>query len=387
MAVASRSIRTSGYSFKGIIFTIIGILVIIALFFIPEIIQFQRSISGISTSVGAMKTLQTAAVSIPKDPKDSQLNRIASLIDSGYLEKLGNTDAKKVASDSAAVPVTETKTDASSAVKSADKKESGASWKAIKSRESKSALRKAHDEMLNILRTLPTDRRGSRFALLNFANGLEQLVDGNNEKTLAASDAIRQLETLYSACIKEFINEGVSQIAYKRFVGIDFGPTISTWSLKLSGQLVPFNPQLTLTQLSISQRKASDTSAPVIVSFEGYIVGDDVERIEMVCGGIRFDDLLPKKVDASGYRKFKSKRFDLTGKVLLKVYDRRGRVYQKLYSFYPRARIFETRKGRFIIPKTASEYDNRLDRFFTYQVSREDTTTDAFLVNQGFERF
>ena len=385
MAVASRSVRSSGFSFKGVLFTGIGIALIVALFFIPEIIQFQRSGSGTDSqkSASGMKTLQTAAVSIPKDPKDSQLNRIASLIDSGYLDRMGSKPAPESKPGDPKAANANSKTEG----KAANQKETGISWKGLKSKDSRMAMKRAHDEILNILRSLPADRKGSRFALLNFANGLEQVVDGGMDKTVPAPEALAQLENLHSACIKEFLREGVDQVSYKRFVAVSFGPAISKYSIKLSGQLVPFNPQLTLINLDMSSRRGKDANAPVMVAFEGFVVGDDVDRIEMVSGGIRFDDIIPRKVESSGYRKFKTKRFELTGKVLLKVFDNRGRVYQKLYSFYPRARIFESRNGRFMIPKTVSEYDNRLDRFFTYQVSKPSEVSDRFFESQGFEKF
>lgn len=376
MAGASRSVRSQGFSFRGFIFLILGLGLLVALFFIPEIIQLQ---SGKSTSGSNMKTLQTAAVSAPKNPKESQLNRISALIDSGYLEKLGETGTAKGTSDDP-----QDKQASQDSGKSDLKSHEGVSWKGIKSKDSKAEVKKSHTEITNIANTLPADKKGSRLALLNFANGLQQVVEGNTEKNMPAQEALVKLENLHSTATRELLREGVSPVAYRRFNSLFYGSELSRYSIKLSGDLIPFNPQLTLTNLDLSRR---GKGGPLNISFDGYVVGEDVDRIELVCGGVRFDDIQPRGVNASGLRKFKSKRFALTGKVLLKVFDHRGRVYQKLYSFYPRARIFENQKGRFQIPASASDYDTRLDKFFTYQISQTNESSENFFESQGFEKF
>jgi predicted RNA-binding protein len=393
VAVASRSVPSSGLNFKGIVFTLLALALVVGLFFIPEIIQFQRTISGTTKVVGAMKTLQTATVKTPADPKDSQLSRIAALIDSGYLARIssGRTDdQKKTAEKPAEVSVATDKNKkevSPESQKSIVTNDSGLNWKAIKSKESRPAIQKAQSQMMEILGMIPVDRRGSRFALLNFANGVTQILESSYEKTSTAPQAINLLEKLHSATVKEFLREGVGQVIYKRFVGIDFGSVLSSASPILSGQGIPFNPQLTLTKVALQQKKKGQVEQSLKVSFEGYVVGDDVVRIELVSAGIRLDDILPKKSDANGYRKFRIKSFELDGKVLLKVFDRHGRLFQKLYSIYPRARIFENQKGRFQIPDAVSEYDNRLDRFFTMEVSEPTEKSDLFLESQGFEKF
>lgn len=56
-----------------------------------------------------MKTLQTATIKTPSDQKDSQLSRIAALIDSGYLERISSgkqDETKKPAEKTADASVT-----------------------------------------------------------------------------------------------------------------------------------------------------------------------------------------------------------------------------------------------------------------------------------------
>lgn len=391
MAVASRSIQSSGFSFKSLVLAIIAVIVVLALFFIPEIIQLQRSISGTTKVVSALKTFKTATAKAPSDQNESQLSRIASLIDSGYLERISSGQAE---------PENKTESKATTAADGdknikqvavavpavAESSPDQITWKAIKSKNSKTAIKKAQGQISKILQTIPTYNSASRFALANFINGLERLQDANTEKTLSAKDAQKLIEKLYSASLNALVSDTVDQLTYKRFSGIDFGPALRQGSALLSGQATTFNPQLTITGVSVAKRGRA-VDSPIMVSFEGFIVGDDVVQIEMISDGVRFDDIVPKKVDPSGYRNFKVKRFELSGKVLLKVVDRNGRVFQKLYSFYPRAKIFEVKSGKFTIPKASSEYDARLDRFFTMQVSAPTGASDSFLESNGFEKF
>lgn len=387
MAIASRSVRSPGVSFRGIFFTGLALILVVGLFFIPEIIQFQRKLTGSTqkgSGKGEMKTLQTATSSKPVQ-KESQLSKIASLIESGYLERLGKGEVSKQEVSATTDAKGKPAKDAKSVGPATD---SGLSWKSIKGRNSRQALKKSRDETLEILKTVPSDRVGTRFTLLNFANGIDQVLDGNAEKTLGPSEAVRFLEGLQTAASREMLREGIDRVAYKRFMSLNFGPAISASSLRLSGQLVAFNPQMTLTKVNLSARQASaNRSGTIQVGFDGYVVGEDVESIEIVSAGIKIEDIKPKKSDSSGVRNFKVKSFELRGNVSMRVRDNKGRVYQKLYSFYPRSKIFEYRNGRFMIPKVVSKFDNRLDRFFTLKQPRLDTVSEAYLESQGFERF
>lgn len=393
MAIASRTSRSSRISFKSVLFSLMALLLVIGLFFIPEIIQFKRAVSGTAKTAGEMKTFQTATVKTPADKKESQLSRIASLIDSGYLDRIKSDQHKDGKKPDEKKPEASTAVNTSAKVAAPEGErtikaiDASLTWKALKSRDSKSSLNKAKDQIMDILTDIPVDLRGSRFALLNFANAIEQITSGGAEKTTPAPQALALLEKLYTTTVNEFLREGISQVAYKRFVGIDFGSVLNNASPLLSGSAVAFNPQLTLMKIGLTQKKQGKTEGTLIANIEGFVVGDDVVRIEIVSGGIRSNDVVPKKFDSIGYRRFTINRLELTGKLLLKVYDRTGRVFQKLYSIYPRAKIFENGKGRFLIPESVSEFDNRLDRYFTMQVSSPSDSSDLFMESSGFEKF
>jgi hypothetical protein len=390
VAVASRSIRASGFNFKGVLFTGLALALIVGLFFIPEIIELQKSSTSSAKSSSSMKTLSTAAVSAPKEARESQLSKIANLIDSGYLERISSPKLAENAKLAELNTETQTKAQKAESGKAAVA-ESGLTWKMLRSRESREALKRSHKECSAIIKSLSSNQSRSRLALLNFSNALVQIIEGNNEKTVTALETLKALEGLHATVVREMLRDVVGRTAYRRFMTLDFGPVVSGWSLRLSGQLVPFNPQLTLSMVSLSQksvgRQSGGYASPLMTSFEGFVIGDDVQRIELVTGGIRLDDLEIRKSDQNGIRRFKSKKFELKGRVLFKVFDNKGRVFEKLYSFYPRARIFENRKGRFVIPKAASEFDSRLDRFFTVGVSKPGEMSEAHLLSQGFEKF
>ncbi len=369
--MASHSVSSS-YSIKSFFLSLLGFLFIVGLFFIPEILNFKKSAG--SNKKEAAKTFQTSQ----KETDKSELSKISALVEGGYLKKISQ-DKKET--------VTE------------DKKEKAAplvpgkptlSWKNFREGEQRRAFTKADDQINNLYSELPGDQKDSRMALLSLSTVIKRVNSSKIEKNFTAQQALTALETAHTNVIKQFMSDGVSTLQFKRFVGINFGPLAENWSAKLSGKLIPFHPHLTLLDFQLTNRAPRGSGLnDLSLGIEGYVIGDDVTKIEVVVGGVQLDDVKIRKADKQGYRKFRVQRFDLTGKVLFKVTDRNGRVFNKLYSIYPRAKIFENERGVYSIPKSAGLQDSRLDRYFTMNSSGSSdfASEDNVLLSQGFESF
>jgi hypothetical protein len=386
--VASRSIGASSYNLRSLFVSLLGFGFIVALFFIPEILNFKKGTTVKSSGIDGIKTFKTAQTSdAHQDPK-SALTQMTALVDSGLLgknPKESATEAGKKKGSAAG------KVDVNKESPTLDSSKPTLNWRVFKSGQQRKAFRGAEKSLQSLAASISGDQRSSRLALLSLVSTIAKVSSSNVEKSFSARDALSAIERDYSNVINSFVSEGVEARFFKLFVGTDFGPLARDWSPKLAGVGIPFHPHLTLTALRLTNKSSKNSGQlDLSTSIDGYVLGEDVSRIEVVIGGVVLDDLKIKNTDKEGYRKFRLPNVELNGKVLFKVYDRSGRLFQKLYSLYPRARIFEDENGRFNIPKSAGNLDTRLDRFFTYQTSQDSATlesdTSAFESN-GFERF
>mgnify|MGYP000169369442 CR=1 FL=1 len=364
MATPNKTGSISSFKPKSFLLTTLVVLLVASLFFIPEIVDFQKSITGFGvTKEGESKPevaseRDTAEHTLStKTGSGSPLDKITGLIDTGYIEQL---KAKKVVSGA-------------ERFKEAPRGGPKLSWEIIKSRESLDALRTAEREALGLAKALPPDKVGTRYALYNFVSGVRLVLEGA-EKTMSPDEAVRYLEFLQLAVSSTMGRENVDRALYNRWVGVSLGPlSEQTKALRLMQQRAPFNPRLTLTKVVV--RKAGGkhgqfvSRSPVYVQFVGFVVGQDIKKIELY----RNSELLVKKMllrapDESGRRFFSPRQFPAVGYYTFRVYDDTGQIYQKTYTFFPRAARFPWRRGVFELPFRSG--DPRLDRFFTYRSGR-----------------
>lgn len=366
-----RSLGKSGLNPKGFLLTGVVLLLVLALFFIPELVNFQRSLSTTSSVSSQVKQarqdLHALGGNFPFSddrapqgiPNGDPLDEVAAMLNPSFIEE---RRAKRVVETMPKSP--------SAPIESRDGIPK-LSWDSLRSGASIEPIRQAENEAALMAKQLPPRASASRFALLNFASSLRVIRTGG-EKVMQPVEAVRYVDYTRLGVVRAMEHEGVDREFYNRFVTMSLGPVLDAQrGVGIADVPRVFSPNLALTRVSVfrspSRRRGSDSK--VLVGFSGYVVGREVKQIEIYQNGIRLDRVVPGRADADGIRTFRYSRRnqkDGRGIFTLRITDQFGQVVERHYAFYPRARQFGwMRNGYFNIPRVDNG-DVRLDRFFAY---------------------
>lgn len=356
MAIANKgALRITGISAQSFLLMGLVIILVVALFFIPEIIDFQKSLSNSDSQVASTKSTVTSeepdqTIVIP--PDSGPLGEITALLDGNYIEQL---KAKRII-----------QTNLRGTAKVGPQQ---LAWDTIRNPGSADVLRNAEREAMAMVKELPEKFSATRFALFNFVNAVRMVLQ-NGEHSMTPEDAIQYVEFARIAVTRAMERENVERAIYNRWVSLSLGPVIDRARGFDLDNPKPFNPQLTLTWVSVYKPGNNYgrwvDHAPVYMSFRGYVVGRDVDRIEFYLNGNRVGKAIPTTPDQYGRRIFRYGQANGRGVYTLRVYDKFGQIYVKTYNFYPRVRALPWKRGSFAVPKVAPT-DRRLDRFFTFR--------------------
>ncbi len=367
MSLPIKSVSLSGISPRSFIITIIGIALVVALFFLPEIAELHKSLLGFPSSPSTgTEAVQENVVKeeVAQSSGISTMDRIVGLLDSSYVDRLGIGKKNSPAQQGVT----------SSAVEF--------SWAAIKSKPSAHALRGTSKECQNIIKQLSSDKPATRFAIQNFINGINLLL-GSGDKNMTAIEAVAYLANLQNTVVRVMMRENVDIGTYNNFVALDLGPVVDlNQKRRLASQLKPFNPRLTLTAISVkkvgSKLNIYQESAPPYVQVKGYVIGNDVKSIQLFYNGNLLKVFKPGRPNELNQRNFSTRRYYAKGIYTFRVFDSLGQMWEKSYVFYPRVKVYPWKGGAYAIPKT-SEMDTRLDRFFTFRPGHLAAPSTAFL--------
>jgi hypothetical protein len=403
VVATAKSLGMSGVNTKGFLLTAVVLALVVALFFIPELVSFQKSLTKSSSSAlsavtgaghqdtvkkaqqdlallnGGVQGDMSGAAIETASPSTAEnlfgtgaLGEISNLLDSGYLDQLR---AKKVVS---AVPQT-----GAVPVKGKDGLPK-LTWDSLRSGASSDALKKAENDAILLAKKMPDRFSGTKFALVNFGSAL-RVVRSGAEKVMEPIQAVQYVDFSRLSVVRAMDREGVERDFYNRFVAISLGPVLdSQRGVGIADVPRVFNPQLTLTRVSLfrtptrrGQWKESD--ARVLISLGGYVAGRDVKQVEIYRNSIRIARLTPTRVNNDGVRTFRLSQTDGRGVFTFRVIDNYGQIFERHYSFYPKARMFPwARSGYFKVPRMQVG-DARVDRFFSF--SRD------YLVSSGSPTF
>ncbi|NMC61909.1 MAG: hypothetical protein GYA55_01940 [SAR324 cluster bacterium] len=394
MSYTARSMFPSAVVGKSFVLSILFLILVIALFFIPEIIQIQESLlsggsaSRKAVSVSSYSVSEEAArlSEIEKNKNLSSLDKVLSLINSGYLESKSKgseiTDrqsARARLNIPPGAPALESGT--------AEGVEQGVTWKIIRSSEVSKVLRKAKDDVRMLARSLSPDAFQSREALLNYQNGIGWLLEGD-KSPVTVQQALDYIERLDLDVTRALIREGVDRADYIRWSKISLGPLfVNSKARRLRQEyLSPFNPRITLAsvRLNIGKFKVRSDGSVIPPSSSlrvvGFIMGKDTEKLTLLRNGHRVKKIsLQRKVDDQGKRAFRFSVSPATGAITVQAIDGVNASVQKTYKFIPRASSFpRTSNRKVLLPFNnvlssrkfdLKEVDLRLDRFFRDSVS------------------
>ncbi|GEM_PF-3838566 len=372
-------------------FLSLGLLIlVVSLFFIPEILGLYRSLSG-----GEKKVVVERAPEIIEPVRKASrvegndLDKILALLSSGYLE---NPSGMKASMDP----------------KNLDPKmldslgEPRLTWANIRTPAMKQALSNAQKEARAINVELDDRFQKSKFALLTFSNGVAWLQKAEPSAT-SPEKALAYIEQLDLDVTKALIEEQAERSEYVRWSRVSLGPLLSgsraaREKMKL---LIPYRPGVTIVAANLRRPGPKDyyryvskgRNIPTSIRISGFVMGKDTDQLVLYRNGLRISKIsLKKKVDDEGKRTFKFSANRGEGIYTVRAVDKFGSVADYHYLFFPRADQFPRRSDRSVALPFRSvidvknfslrEIDPRLNRFFLLTAALPEGVQET-----GFNRF
>lgn len=424
MSAASRGIKLSGINVKSFLLSGLVIIVVVALFLVPEIASFQSAKVNRLISFDSKKSEheESAAAHKRADSREADLQSVENLVQESAQRAASRKSGSELAlpqegAGSAAGPVSaelahlETLLDVDGSqemrarrVIEADNKQrekngtapktehvqSKVTWETLRSGDSRSAIKQAANEAIAIAEALPQSKRASRYALFNFASATN-FVMGKASDSLTPEEAGRFLEISRQSALSAMQREDVGSAQYNRFVSLNLGPVIESYrTMRAEAERLPFNPRLMIYAVEVT--KAGDRKgryleqSPVYFKAIGSVVGNDVKNIEVLRNGRLVWRGKPRPTDPNGYRNFYTPRLGAKGIITVRAFDRFGQFVENHYNFFPRVTKLRWSWGKFQIPYFGVE-DHRINNFFLFRQSNAAGGSRNFFDDSQFQRF
>ena len=378
--------RSSSFSIKNILYIGFLLALVVSLFFIPEIVQFQGKGSAKKKKITATQSMEFSGVNlddliIKKSPSPDlpSLSKIQSMLDGGLLDG----DSSKMQSKSTKAGDSASKSeDRVSLIKALS--DSKITWQELGKPQVKRAIKDAQRDCLQILKDLPAGNNSVRFALINYINGLN-ILNRAGSKLLEPYQAIEYIEKLDMEVTQSMLSQSTDSSDFEKWKSVSLGGVFEYGeAANMKRDLVMrFNPYLTLMNVNIVKpyeytrdkkgqlkiRKNTKTA----LALTGVILGRDTQKIVVYRNGKRLGTAsVGKKANTDGLRVFKYKTKDVTGVYSFQAETKDGQVNVKSYNFYPRATRFRRdMDGVFLIPFQSFESDE-------YRINRINTRVDGY---------
>jgi hypothetical protein len=391
MVVLGRSVGSQSMSRSNMMLSAIVLFVVVALFFIPEIVGYQRKQTDYVGPIEAEAPVESSPMaSLGPDAAgsllagqetaaESPLTQVSRLLDQ-TLKSLSGNSLPEAETNSITNQTTETES-VTETPGVQDKKaeqvlsENPLTIERLKSREVLGVFDRARSEALSIASQLPKRSIRSRYALFNYAAALSA-VSANPAQFGEPTDAVVYIENLDASVTRAMLSEGVDRTDFLRWASVSLGNDLRvSRAARLKNQYnIPFNPRLTLANVSITHpgdrtTGRYDEPGQAYVDFDGIVVGKDSQRIEILLDGKMVGEyVLPEPDPATARRSWSFRQGDARGVYTIRVHGNNGEVYNRYYSFYPKVRAFAwvSATGQYAIPYNAQDdkINRQLDRFF-----------------------
>ncbi len=373
---------------------------VIALFFIPEFVGFQRGIGSsthratIERSMPVVEEARSPAVEIA--PAQSPLDQVSALINSGPTAPV--TSAQPLVSNIPQVGEGAPQVDpgllakcVANLTEPAEKKaervlsDSPLTWEKVRSPESQAVLKTAQGQAFELARALSSKKTETRYALITYVNAVNAVL-GSPDQFSSPEEAIGYIETVDQAVTKAMFREGADRADYLRWQEVSLGKELQTSRVaRTKAQYrMPFNPRVTMEYVGVRQLE-KDQSGPAYLDFRGYMIGKDISRVELYWKGALVAELGLTEADANTNRRYFSYMLaDARGVYTIVVYDQAGEKFRKSYEFFPRVVGYSRdSNGYYLVPSNSMEVgqdDPRLDRMFRSngQTGRDGASNTAF---------
>lgn len=385
MSALTKGINLPSMRGSNLAKTLIVCLVVVGLFLIPEIIEFQRSMSGTRSALPAREKIEkevheVAVPPVERAEETSPLDAVSALINSAPTQPL--TPAEPLVPNVPAVGEGGAQVDpnllakcVASLTEPAEKKvqrglsETPLTWEKIQNPESVGVLRKAQGQALELSRMLAPKKSETRYALITYINAINAVL-ATPDQFATAEEAIGYVETVDQAVTKALFKEGADRADYLRWQEVSLGDTLKTSRVaRTKAQYrMPFNPRVTMEYVGVRQLE-KDQNTPAYLDFRGYMIGKDISRVELFWKGQWVAELSLSDPDMNTNRRYFSYMLaDARGVYTIVVHDQTGEKFRKSYEFFPRVvRYARDPGGYYVVPYNAMEIgqDNpRLDRMF-----------------------
>lgn len=400
MSSIAKTMSLSTFNRSNVVVMLLVVGAVLGLFFLPEIIDLQRAVSGGGSS--AVKNTTEAPPQFPSATEEEDTTAQPPTVLSPLEEVLMLVDSGREGRARAALPVTRgmlAEPSGDDETEMAPREgtagvidtlsQSPLTWQAIQSEASANALRRARKEALELSKVLGNESPNTRHALYNFASGLGLALDPKTSKFMKPDQVVGYLEQLDLSVSRTMARESVDRVDYLAWANISLGPVFEATRLgqRQRQYEMPFQPHLTLTSAYVMQRRPDMPNGTlpgrVRVVATGFVRGKDVRSLRIVGpnGELRARVSLVRRSADGNYRFFKTPSLDGRIDWTFIVESKTGEESVKTYRFFERAQRFPW--GKFVgLPQTGyllpfqnliatvrtfdpRDVDHRLDHFFT----------------------
>lgn len=373
MSTLARDARIALFGTKSLLILGALFIALLALFFIPEFIDFQKRFSQTGEEEGDLSVVTT------KDEEEAKVTERSPTKEESE-ESVMRRDIPAPPQDpSVTVPKT---------------KPIPITWEAIRQGEGDRALKKAYDEILTLAKTIGPGRPNTQYALYKLASGIRFVQEGA-ERVMSAQEGHRYLEDLSSGVTEAMRAERVERADRVVWSRISLGPVFETSRALREREwyVPPFNPRLMLSNLQVfaplDESGKTDFYMPQLIA-EFTVRGRDIDRVE-VYHDKKF--IRPLSLSAPDYLGRQTVFFgieDAQGVYTLVVYGINGETWEKSYTFYPRVKVYPWEHGDFLVPRITGENQAQMDAYFKrrgYYLNQPLTASGRFFSGDGLAKF
>ncbi len=371
MANPSRTAVSRNISGRNAALSLIFLLLISSLFFIPEIVGFQEKLSSGKDAFQKDPEPEKYETKTQESSDSiSSLDRILMLLNSGFPDKIeaqkanGNTSTISLYTPSRARAVDD-------------------SWVRARDSKTKKALSVSHKDAKKIVKGIPESMARTRYSLVNYINGLDWLLK-TEDPEISREQVLDYVERLDLDVTRSMIAEQADRLDFQTWSSISIGDLLTNSKALEAKQnfSAPYNPRITLAYVSIKKPLTLDWKKyrhlgfiPSRLKISGFVLGKDTDKLSLMRNGQLIRKVsLRRKTDTQGKRMFSASVKGADGVFSLRAVSKDGLVVEKFYQFLPRADKFPRDDRDDIIlpfkpissPKSfgIGELDFRLDRFF-----------------------
>lgn len=382
-----RDLRYGQFNSRTLWVTVLIVAVVVGLFFIPEIIKFQRSIGKSKAA-----SQEVAVVAVPTTTPSGIDDQRAS-VSSSALHELSDQADRQVAPVKAPARNQESQADvtkvqpkesfwsgwsikvrARGGPDNAPGPKNAVSMQDLNSRDVQNVFGRARGDMGQFMRELKIVPKPLQYVIEEFSKALDAVASGA-AKSVDQDLLRKQLFALENNVIRTMLAVGVDRGQIIKWGEIPAVHTIENSNPSKNIQRIEatFAPRILLRDIQIREQvlPQSNLSTQSSINAQYAVKGSDVEKIVVYVSGLRKQEFTLGAPDSEGYRTF---NVNGTGQGVwtFVAYDKFGaRPFRKMYMFLPQARRFsQAQDGTYQIAFRTTPSMSSLDRYFAIGSSR-----------------